>query len=117
MRSHEFSSLRTAHHKLPLRVIGFRRKDLIGYKPLSYGQVLERAGSEYIETTIRKRQLGFAGAFLRQGHLRLSKRVMFGRLAIQGLRRGGGPAMSWVDYLQKILEASGAIPRKGKGRK
>ena len=33
MRSQDFSSLRTAHHKLLLRIIGFRRKDRIGYKP------------------------------------------------------------------------------------
>ena len=34
MRSQDFSSLLTAHHKLLLRIIGFRRKDGIGYKPL-----------------------------------------------------------------------------------
>ena len=117
MRSQDFSSLRTAHHKLLLRIIGFRRKDRIGYKPLSYREVLERTGSERIETTIRKRQLGFAGALVRQGDSRLSKRVMFGRLAVQGPKRGGRPATSWVDCLQKNLEAFGAIPRKGKGRK
>ena len=61
MRSQDFSSLRTAHHKLLLRIIGFRRKARIGYKPLSYREVLERTGSERIETTVRKRQLGFAG--------------------------------------------------------
>ena len=87
MLSQEFSSLCTAHHKLLLRIIGFRRKDRIGYKPLSYREVLERTGSERIETTIRKRQLGFAGALVRQGDSRLSKRVMFGRLAVQGLKR------------------------------
>ena len=58
IHSQDFSSLRTAHHKLLLRTIGFRRKDRNGYKPLSYGEVLERIGSERIETTIRKRQLG-----------------------------------------------------------
>ena len=95
MRSQEFSSLRTAHHKLLLRVIGFRCKDGIGYKPVSYREVLERTGSERIETTIRKRQLG----------PRLSKRIMFGRLAVQGPKRGGRPATSWVDCFQKNLEA------------
>ena len=30
IRSQDFSSLRSAHHKLLLRVIGFRRKDLTG---------------------------------------------------------------------------------------
>ena len=42
---------------------------------------------------------------------------MFGRLAVQGPKRGGRPATSWVDCLQKNLEAFGAVPRKGKGRK
>ena len=86
-------------------------------KPLSYREVLERTGSERIETTIRKRQLGFAGALVRQGDSRLIKRVMFGRLAVQGPKRGGRPATSWVDCLQKNIEAFGAVPRKGKGRK
>ena len=84
MRSQYFSNLRTAHHKLLLRIIAFRRKDRTGYKPLSYGEVLEGTGSERIETAIRKRQLGFAGTLVRQGGSRLSKRVMFGWLAVQG---------------------------------
>ena len=67
--------------------------------------------------TIWKRQLGFAGALVRQGDSRLSKRVMFGQLAVQGPKRGGRPATSWVDCLQKNLEAFEAVPRKGKGRK
>ena len=117
MCSQDFSSLSTAHHKLLLRMIGFRRKDRTGYKPLSYREVFERTGSERIETTIRKRQLGFAGALIRQGDLRLSKQVMFVRLAVRGPKRGGRPATSWVDCLQKNLEAFGAVPRKGEGRK
>ena len=63
---------------------------------------LERTGSKRIETTIRKRQLGFAGALFRRGDSRLSKRVMFGRLAVQGPKRGGRPTThSWGDCLQK----------------
>ena len=116
MRSQDFSSPRTAHHKLLFRIIGFRRKDRTGFKPLSYREVHERTGSERIETTTRKRQLGFAGALVRQGNSRLSKRVMFGRLAVHGPKRGGRSATSWVDCLQKNLEAFGAVPRKGKGR-
>ena len=42
---------------------------------------------------------------------------MFGRLAVQGPKRGGRPATSWVDCLQKNLEAFGAVARKGKGHK
>ena len=117
MRSQDFSSLRTARHKPLLRIISFRRQDRTGYKSLSYREVLERTGSERIETTIRKRQLGFAGALVRQGDSRRPKRVMFGRLAVQGPKRGGRPATSWVNCLQKNLDAFGAVPRKGKGRK
>ena len=62
MRSRYFSSRRTAHHKPRLRIIGFRSKDCTGYKPLSFGEVLERTGSER-----SKRQFGsgFAGALIR----------------------------------------------------
>ena len=42
---------------------------------------------------------------------------MFGWLAVQRPKRGGRPATSWVDCLQKNLEAFGVVPRKGKGRK
>ena len=42
---------------------------------------------------------------------------MFGRLAVQRTKRGGRPAMSWMDCLHKNLEALGVITRKGKGRK
>ena len=42
---------------------------------------------------------------------------MFGRLAVQGSKRGGRPATSWVDCLQTKLEACGAVPRKGNGWK
>ena len=114
MRSQDLSSLRTAHHKLLLRIIGFRRKDRVEYKPLSYREVLEKTGSERIETTIRKRQLEFAGVLVRQGDSRLSKRVMFGRLAMQGPKRGGRPATSWVDRLQKISRPSGRSRAKAK---
>ena len=114
MRSQDFSSLRTAHRKLLLRINGFRRKDRTGYKPLSYREVLERTGFERIKTTIRKRQLGFAGALVRQGDSRLSKRVMFGRLAVQGPKRGGRPPTSRVDCLQKISRPSGRSRAKAK---
>ena len=99
MRTQDFDSLRTVHHKLLLRVISFRRKDRTGYKPISYGEMLERTGSERIELKIRKRQLGFTEALVRQGGTRLSKRVMFGRLAVQEPKRGGRPATSWGDCL------------------
>ena len=111
MRSQESSSLGTAHHKLLLRIIGFRRKDRTGYKALSYGKILERTGSERIETTFRKRQFGFTGTLIRQGDSRLSKRAMFGWMVVQGPTRGGRPVTSWVECLRKNREAFGAVPR------
>ena len=78
---------------------------------------VQQADHDLYLNTCRKRQLGFAGALVRQGDSRLSKRVMFGRLAVQGPKRGRRPATSWVDCLQKNFEVLGAVPRKGKGRK
>ena len=54
-RTQDFGSLRTAHHRLLLCVIGFRRNDRTGYKPLSYRETLKKTSSESIETAIRKR--------------------------------------------------------------
>ena len=45
MLSQDLSSMRTTHHKLLLRVIGFRRKDRTGHKLLSYRKAVERTGS------------------------------------------------------------------------
>ena len=65
-----------------------------------------------------KRQFGSSKTWVRrQGDSKLSKRVMFGRLVVQEPKRGGRPATSWVDCLQKNLEAFGAVPRKDKGSK
>ena len=36
---------------------------------------------------------------------------------MQGRKLGGRPATSWVDCLQKNVEAFEAVPRKGKRRK
>ena len=62
MRSQDFGSLRTTHHKLLLLIIVFRRKDRSGCKPLSYREALERTGSERIETAIGSVNLGSPGS-------------------------------------------------------
>ena len=77
--SEYFYSLRIAHHKLLLRVVGFRREDRSGYETLSCRAVLEMTSCERIETTIRKRQLWFALAPVRQKETRLPRRIMNGR--------------------------------------
>ena len=114
MRSQDFSSLRTAHHKLLLSIIGFRRKDRTEDKPLSYRKVLERTGSERIETTIRKRQLGFAGALVRQGEQGFQSKSCLGGWRCKGpseevdRRRRGWTAS------RKILRPSGRSCTKAK---
>ena len=91
LRSEDFDSLRIAHHKLLLRVVGFRRKDCTGYKPLSLRAVLKMTECERVETTIRKRQLWFAGALVRQEETRLPRRLMNGRLTARGHKEVGRP--------------------------
>ena len=70
MHAKDVGSMRIANLELSLilRVIDFWRKyRSTGYKPLSYEEKLKRTGSERINTAIRKRQLGFAGALGRKG--------------------------------------------------
>ena len=116
LRPEDYESLRTVQHKLLLCVVGFRRKDRVGYKTL-YREVLGKTKCKRIETTIRKRQLWFAGAVARQDDGRLPKRVMFGRLAARGPKGTGRPSKHWGDRLKENLQLLGAVPRKGKERK
>ena len=62
--------LRTTHHKLLLRVIGYRRVRGT-YRQMSYAKALKKIRSQRVEATIRQRRLLFAGAFARQGDKRL----------------------------------------------
>ena len=106
MRFQDFSRLRTAHHKLLLRIIGSRRKGRTGYKPLSFGEIFERTGSERIERQLFDKAI--------QGS---QSESCFGRLAVKRPNQRGLPATSWVDYLRKHFEVFGTVPRKDKGRK
>ena len=117
MRSQRFSSLRAAHHKLLLRIIGFWRKDRTGYKSLSYGKVLERTGSEKIETTTLE-----TPTWVRRGpcparRLKVLKasHVWAAGGARAQARRSTGDVLR--DCLQKNHDASEAVPGKDKGRK
>ena len=76
-RRDHYRLLRTTHHRLLLRVIGYRRERGI-YQQLSYAQVLKKTGCQSVEATIRQRRLLFAGAMARQPAGRLPKRLMDG---------------------------------------
>ncbi|CAM9732781.1 unnamed protein product, partial [Sphacelaria rigidula] len=64
---------------------------------------------ERVEMTIRKRQLWFAGALVRQKDTRLPNRVMNGRLSTRELKEVGRPPKQWEDTLEENLRALGAV--------
>ncbi|CAM9763515.1 unnamed protein product, partial [Sphacelaria rigidula] len=90
-RYEDFDSLRAAHHKLFLRVVGFRGEYRNDSETLSYRAVLEMTNFERIEKTIPQRQLWFAGALVRQEETRLPNRVMNGGLTTQRPKEAGRP--------------------------
>lgn len=53
------------------------------------------------ETTIRERQLKFAGAPVRQDNTRLPKRIMFGRLATEGPKDADQPSTHWGNHFRR----------------
>ena len=75
-----FAELRTAHHNLLLRTIGFQRRQRTGHL-MSYAKALKKAQCESVETTIRKLRLLFAGAVQWTTNERLPHRVTFGTMA------------------------------------
>ena len=78
-RRDHYRLLRRTHHRLLLRVIGYRRERGT-YRQLSYAQALKKTGCQSVETTIRQRRLLFAGAMTRQPAGRLPKRLMDGKI-------------------------------------
>ena len=114
-RRNHYGMLQTTHHRLLLRVIGYRRKRGT-YRQLSYAQALKRVGCQSVEATVRQRRLLFAGAVARQPDGRLPKRLMFGEL-VGGENPGrGGPEQNWLKCLKddlKMFEARhGSTPDK-----
>ena len=63
--------LRTAHHRLLLRCIGWKRKRRDGHHMLSYADALAKTGCQNIETTVRKHRILFAGFVARMGNERV----------------------------------------------
>ena len=99
--------LRRTHHRLLLRVIGYRRERGT-YRQLSYAQALKKTGCQSVEATIRQRRLLFAGAMARQPAGRLPKRLMDGKL-VGGEDPGKGrPEQNWMDCLKDDFQAFGA---------
>ena len=107
-RDDHYKLLRTTHHKLLLRVIGFRRKRDT-HRQLSYAKALKRARCQSVEATVRQRRLLFAGAVARQPDGRLPKRLMFGEELVGGEDPGPGqPEANWIGCLKADFKAFGA---------
>ena len=106
-RRDHYRLLRRTHHRLLLRVIGYRRERGT-YRQLSYVQALKKTGCQSVEATIRQRRLLFAGAMARQPAGRLPKRLMDGKL-VGGEDPGKGrPEQNWMDCLKDTFQAFGA---------
>ena len=59
-RNAHYRQLRTTHHKLLLRVIGYNRVHGT-YRKMSCAKALKKTGSQSVEATIHQRRLLFAG--------------------------------------------------------
>ena len=106
-RRDHYRLLRRTHHRLLLRVIGYRRERGT-YRQLSYAQALKKTGCQSVEATIRQRRLLFAGAMARQPAGRVLKRLMDGR-QVGGEDQGKGrPEQNWLDCLKDDFQAFGA---------
>ena len=104
-RRDHYRLLRRTHHRLLLRVIGYRREGCT-YRQLSYAQALKKTGCQSAEATIRQRRLLFAGAMARQSAGRLPKRLMGGKL-VGGEDPGKGRSeQNWMDCLKDDFKRS-----------
>ena len=103
-RRDHYRLLRRTHHRLLLRVIGYRRERGT-YRQLSYAQALKKTGCQSVEATIRQRRLLFAEAMARQPAVCLPKRLMDGKL-VGGEGPGKErPEQNWMDCLKDDFQA------------
>ena len=107
-RRDHYRLLRRTHHRLLLRVIGYRRERGT-YRQLSYAQAPKKTGYQNVEATIRQRRLLFAGAITRQPAGRLPKRLIDVKL-VGGEDPGKGrpEQKSWMDCLKDNFQAFGS---------
>ena len=95
LRQEHYAELRTAHHRVLLRIIGAQRKRS-DHRMTSYSRALEITVCENIETTLRTRRRLWTGTLLRMSGERLPKRIIFGNLE-GAVRRGrGGKEKEWT---------------------
>ena len=104
-----YRQLRTTHHKLLLRLIGYRRVHGT-HRKMSYAKALKKTGSQSVEATIRQRRLLFGEVLVRQGYKRRPKRLLFAGRLDGGEDPGPGqPAQHWQKILRDDFKAFGAL--------
>ena len=110
LRKKDYDKLRTHHHRMLLRCIGFQKKKRTDHL-LSCRLALEKTGSESIETTTRRRRLVLAFSILRLGDQRLPKRLMVGvsRDGTTSRDRVGRPEQSWWQCLADDRKVFGIL--------
>ena len=94
--------LRTAHHRLLLRYIGWKRKRRDYYHMQSYADSLAKTGCENAETTVRKQRIPFAGFVVRMDNERLPQRMSFGEVE-GGKVHSGGQEQDWMGCCEHDL--------------
>ena len=94
--------LRTAHRRLLLRCIGWKRKRHDSYYMLCFADALAETDCENVETTVRKRSMLFAGFVARTDNVRLRKRVIPGKVD-GGKGYSGGQEQDLMSCLERDL--------------
>ena len=113
-RARHYDTLRGAHHSFLNRCIGWRTRTRTDH-PISYLETLVKAGSESIETILRKRRILFAGFVARMEDTRLPKCVMFGEL-VGGAASPGGQEKEWMGCLLDDFRVSASTPTSGRSQ-
>ena len=104
-RRDHYRLLRRTHHRLLLRVIGYRRERGT-YRQLSYAQALNKTWwCQSVEATIRQRRFLFAGAMARKPAGRLPKRLMDGKVVGREDPGKARPEQNWMDCLKDGFQA------------
>ena len=106
-RRDHYRLLQTTHHRLLLRVIGYRRKRG-AHRQIFYAQALKRVGCQSVEATVRQRRLLFAGVVTRKPDARPPKRLIFGELAGGKDPGRGSPEQNWLICLKDDPKVFGA---------
>ena len=97
-RNANYRQLRTTHHKLLLRVIGYGRVHTT-YRKMSYAKALKKTGSD-----------GFFSQGPWPDKVRLPKRLLFAERLEGGEDPGPGqPAQHWQKSLRDDFKAFGAL--------